>query len=365
MSDTEKKPNPEVKTKQKKQPVTKKVKPLSNTAIFILFFLLTTASAGGIYWLWENQESNLIQQQVIANSINKKINQLNDQQEDISSQNVKQVESLKVFQKNLRKELTDIVSNNQYFRNDWLIAEAEYLIQLATYRLLLEKDVTTAMVALNAADERLAELNDPALLKIRKSLKTDYVALNNIQTVDLAGLSLTITALNNNIPNLPLLTPDPKTHKITTEEKTPVSSEVKSWQQLPSAIWQDIKDLIIVRNHQKPVQPLLAPEQHFFLLQNLSLLFEQTRLALLNGNNAIYQERLQAITKWINQYFDIEHNVTRNMLANIQDLQKFDINPSLPDISSTFSAVKKYRTQVTQPKKSMPATTTEKKVKEK
>lgn len=142
-----------------------------------------------------------------------------------------------------------------------------------------------------------------------------------------------------------MLTPDPKTREITKEEKVSASSETKSLQQLPAAIWKDIKSLIIVRNHQKPVKPLLAPGQHFFLSQNLALLFEQARLALLNKNNAIYQERLQAITKWINQYFDLEHNITRNMLANIQELQKFDINPSLPDISSTFAAVKKYRTQ--------------------
>ena len=33
------------------------------------------------------------------------------------------------------------------------------------------------------------------------------------------------------------------------------------------------------------------------------------------------------------------------MLTSIESLQKFDINPTLPDISATFSSVKKYRTQ--------------------
>ena len=31
------------------------------------------------------------------------------------------------------------------------------------------------------------------------------------------------------------------------------------------------------------------------------------------------------------------------MLASIESLQKSDINPSLPDISATFSSLKKYR----------------------
>jgi len=33
------------------------------------------------------------------------------------------------------------------------------------------------------------------------------------------------------------------------------------------------------------------------------------------------------------------------MLASIAELQKFNIDPALPDITSTFSAIKKYRTQ--------------------
>ena len=349
MTDTEEKPTP-IKTPEKK--VKKKaVKSTSpNAGVFTLIFLLSIATVGGLYLLWENQQKNSIKQKLITQRIDEQLTKLNKQQQDVSIQNIKQIKSIQTFQEKLRHNITDIVRNNQYFRDDWLIAEAEYLLQLATYRLLLEKDVTTATVALKAADARLAEVADPALLKIRKILKHDLQALNNIQVVDLAGLSVTLTALIDNITNLPLLTPDPKTHKLTKVEKAPASPEVKSLQELPAAIWKDIKSLIIVRNHQKPVQPLLAPGQHFFLLQNLALLFEQARLALLNGKNEIYQGRLQATKKWINQYFDTEHNITRNMLVSIEELQKFDINPTLPDISSTFSAVKKYRTQGKTPK---------------
>lgn len=344
MTDAEEKPTATKTTEKKVQKKTVK-STSSNAGVFTLVFLLAIATVGGLYLLWENQQKNFIKQQLTTQRIDKQLTTLNEQQQNFSIQNTKQIESIQTFQEKLRRNLTNIVRNNQYFRDDWLIAEAEYLLQLATYRLLLEKDVTTATIALKAADARLAEVADPALLKIRKILKNDLQALGNIQVVDLAGLSVTLTALIDNITNLPLLTPDPKTHKLTQAEKAPASPEVKSLQELPAAIWKDIKSLVIIRNHQKPVQPLLAPGQHFFLVQNLTLLFEQARLALLNGKNEIYQGRLQATKKWINQYFDTEHNITRNMLASINELQKFDINPTLPDISSTFSAVKKYRTQ--------------------
>lgn len=344
MTKTEEKPT--ITNKSKKETKPKKVKTATtNAGVFTLLFLLFIATSGAVYWLWENHKNNLSLQQSSTLSVNKQLTDLTKQQQELASQNIKQIESLQTFQETLRKNLTKIVQNNQYFRNDWLISEAEYLVQLANYRLLLEKDVTTAIVALKAADARLAEISNPALLKIRKMLKDDLQALNNVKTIDLAGISITITALSNNITNLPLLTPDPKTHKLTKIENSKESTEVTGIKQLPAAIWKDIKSLIIVRNHQKPVKPLLSPEQHFFLLQNLALLFEQTRLSLLNSNNIIYQERLQATEQWIKQYFDPDHNITRNMLSNIETLQQFDINPTLPDISATFSSLRKYRTQ--------------------
>ena len=336
----------EKKESDKKIESKKPVKPASSTpGIITLIFFVSIAAAGGLFLLWENQKQSDIRHQLSNQRLEQEIASVKLKQVEVTAQNEEQINKINLAQENLRHNLTNLIRDKQHLRNDWLMAEAEYLIQLANHRLLLEKDVATAAVALKAADARLAEVADPALLSVRKILANDLVTLNNIPTIDLAGLSVTLSALSKNIPNLPLRTPDPKTHKINKEVKENSSSNVESIQQLPAAIWRDIKSLIVIRNHEKPLKPLLAPNQHFFLVQNLALLLEQSRLALLNGHNEIYQERLETTEKWISQYFDTEHNVTRNMLANIDELKKFNINPILPDISSTYSAVKKYRTK--------------------
>lgn len=334
-------------TSQKPAKATTPAKPAksSNAGVITLIFIITIGMAGGLYLLWEEQQQIKFKQKISSQNIEQQLNSLKQAQDDANQLSENRIKEIHEFQENLRVNLTNLIRNKEHLRNDWLLAEAEYLVQLANHRLLLEKDVTTAAVALKAADTRLAEVADPALLPIRKILAKDLQTLNNIPTIDLAGLSVTLSALSNNISNLPLNTPDPKTHKISQTEKSPASTDVKSVKDLPAAIWKDIKSLIVIRNHEKPLQPLLAPEQHFFLVQNIGLLLEQSRLALLNGHNEIYQERLATTVKWINQYFDTEHNVTRNMLSSIAELQKFDIDPTLPDISSTFSAIKKYRTQ--------------------
>ena len=341
----------EKKDTDKKIEQKKPVKPASSTpGILILIFFVSIATMGGLYFLWEEKNKAAIGQQISNQRFEQELASVKLKQTEVTAQNEEKIKNIHSFQENLRHNLTNLVRNNQHLRNDWLMAEAEYLIQLANQRLLLGKDVATAAVALKAADARLAEVADPSLLNIRKILANDLVKLNNIPTIDLAGLSVTLSALSKNIPNLPLRTPDPKTHKINQKEKETSSSNIDSIQQLPAAIWKDIKSLVIIRNHEKPLEPLLAPSQHFFLVQNLALLLEQSRLALLNGQNEIYQERLATTAKWISQYFDTEHNVTRNMLAQIDELKKFNIDPILPDISSTYSAVKKYRTKGVVPK---------------
>lgn len=326
----------------------------SNIDIYSLIVIVIIASSGGFYYLWQQQQLASINQVNFSNTIKQKLDlnadNLKQQQIVLEQKNDTKIEKLYSDQANLHNNLTKLIQNNTQLRKDWLLAEAEYLIQLANHRLLLEKDVSTAIVALKAADKRLAEVSDPALLKIRGIIAKDVQKLSNIQTVDLAGLSVTISALSDNIANLPLNTPVPKTKQSAKGVKSAESLAVKGLKDLPAAIWKDIKGLVVIRNHQKPIQPLLSSSQHFYLTQNLALLLEQSRLALLNGQDAIYQERLNTTKKWVSQYFDTEHNVTRNMLSSIDELQKNNIAPNLPDISATFSIIKKYRLHGKQPK---------------
>ena len=44
--------------------------------------------------------------------------------------------------------------------NDWLLAEADYLVKLAGRKLFLEHDVESATQLMESADQRIASLND-------------------------------------------------------------------------------------------------------------------------------------------------------------------------------------------------------------
>jgi uroporphyrin-3 C-methyltransferase len=115
---------------------------------------------------------------------------------------------------------------------------------------------------------------------------------------------------------------------------------------------------VIIRDHQGPIKPLLSPEQHFFLSQNLKLQLEQARLALLNGENAIYHERLDTVQTWLHNWFDLEHNRTVYMLDRIKELQAIDIQPSLPELTRSYQAFQAYHAKQ-KAADAVPETTTE------
>jgi len=327
---TEKK-KPTVSSKRKKQ----KSHNVSRVTTFLIVALLL---AGGIF-LYD-----------YINKFQRQLKQLASQQIQLQQQNAGLKEEfaskwgiLKQQQDDLNNHLAKLLEKNQHLRKDWLVLEAEYLIQIANHRLLLERDINTAVVALESADARLRDTGDPGVLRVRQIISEAMQELKQVPQSDLAGLSLSLSTLYKGIEKLPLATPDPKTREQQEKRETAESRQVKNWQELPAAIWRDLKNLIVIRNHEEPVQALLSPEQRFFLLENLRLQLEQARLALLTGQEQVYKERIATAIQWIKQHFDKESAMTSATIETLQQLSSAEISPELPDISSTYQALQKYR----------------------
>ncbi|MDH5446763.1 MAG: uroporphyrinogen-III C-methyltransferase [Gammaproteobacteria bacterium] len=247
-------------------------------------------------------------------------------------------------QSHLENGLDEWFSKNSHLRKDWLLAEAEYLIKLASHRLLLEQDVKTAIVAMEGANARLADVGDPSLLKVRKQINKDIQKLKSVPTIDVAGISLTLSGLIQSVNKLPLQVPDPDSIRQRIKERTPEKREVTGVKSFLTALWQDLKNLVIIRSHDSPVQHMLTADQQFFLVQNLQLRLEQARLALLQGETGVYQERLKEMEQWVPQYFDTTHELTKSTLGTLVSLRKQDITPELPELTRSYEMLEKYLT---------------------
>ena len=305
-----------------------------------LALLSSLIIAGGIFYLWryhtdalEGQQQQLIQLQTVIKDQAESQKQFDDAVKN-------ELGTLHERQQAVTEAVAELLKTNRHLRHEWLVAEAEYLVNLASHRLILAQDATTAITALQAADDRLREAGDPSLIVLRKALAEDINSLQSIALPDIAGMSLKLNAIVQDVDDLPLLTPEPETAAKRTNGS--VRPPVKDWQELPAAMWEDMKKLIIIRDHQGPIKPLLSPKQHFFLTQNLKLQLEQARLALLTGENDVYHERLETAQDWIGNWFDPESNRTIHMQDQLKQLNAVNVQPSLPELTRTYQAFQAY-----------------------
>jgi uroporphyrin-3 C-methyltransferase len=85
---------------------------------------------------------------------------------------------------------------------DWLIAEAEYLIRLANQKVLMEADAKGAVALLIAADEIIANAQGIVAFDLRQAIAEDVAKLKGVAALDIEGIFVTIGALVKQVDQL-------------------------------------------------------------------------------------------------------------------------------------------------------------------
>ena len=227
-------------------------------------------------------------------------------------------------------------------RTDWLLAEAEYLMHLANQKLTLEEDISSAEAILVSADKIIEEINDPGLFEIRQALANEVVSLQQVSHLDYQGLYLKLNALITSLDNLKQTsflrdnTPKQDTVKIEDAKPEEVSKVLAIW----TSIWKDLKQAVSIRRLDQAVEPLLAPEQDYYLKQNLRLMLEQASLALIDKNTIIFRSSLKKSLTWMNRYFSQDDKQIVELQNALAELSTFKIDQTLPDISKSLRLTK-------------------------
>ena len=224
-------------------------------------------------------------------------------------------------------------------RDAWAIADVEQLLVIASQQLQLAGNVKSALLALQTADSRLQQIDKPQVIPLRKTLSQDIQRLQALPGVDVTGISLRLQAAMENIDQLPLIS---ERHP---QSSKPVSPQwdANPWRRLLQEIWLDLKGMVRLEHIDRPEPPLLAPEQNYFLRENLKLRLLAARLALLQHDETAYRSDLKAAEGWIRRYFDTRDSATLNVLALLNALSSSDIRIEIPDVSASLGAVSKYK----------------------
>lgn len=187
-------------------------------------------------------------------------------------------------------------------RRRWLRAEAEYFLNIANTELQLAADIARATQALQLADTRLRQIDEPGLNPVRAAVAAELTALAAVPTIDRAGISLRLASLSQQVDALPLPQPAPglfgRGTPLGTAEASPGLE--RAW----AALRRALSDMVSVRRDDSPVSPQLSPEEGFFLRRNLEVQIENARMALLRRERGLYRDHLDSAASWLGAWFD-------------------------------------------------------------
>jgi uroporphyrin-3 C-methyltransferase len=218
-----------------------------------------------------------------------------------------------------RGQLEELIQSLSRSRDENVLVDIDAGVRVAVQQTAITGSAEPLVAALKQADERLARFNQPRLEGVRRAIARDLDRVKAVGVADLPSLSIKLDEAVRLVDELPLLAvaeprkaaPAPAAPK-PTQRSAPVnptpSQWAKGWNDTWSAaserVWSEVKSLVRVTRIDHPEAMLLAPEQAFFVRENLKLRLLNARLALLSRQYDTAQADLQVALGSLDRYFD-------------------------------------------------------------
>ncbi|KRC02305.1 uroporphyrinogen-III C-methyltransferase [Duganella sp. Root198D2] len=254
-------------------------------------------------------------------------------------------------------------------RDEWALAEIEQVLSTASQQLQLAGNVPGALIALQNADRSLSRSDKPQFITIRRAIAKDIERLKALPNVDNVGLAVRLDNVIAQVDGLPMLSDAKPTAPAQPERKAHAPAKAKGkgatgkeaaaapaededswgnrlknvWQDWSSDMWSEVSTLIRVRRVETPDAIMLAPEEAYFLRENLKLRLLNARMALLSRNEAAFRADLLAAQESLARYFDTKTAQTKTAQQLLRQLQGSNLQIEMPTLADSLNAVRNYK----------------------
>ena len=223
---------------------------------------------------------------------------------------------------------------------DWLFSEADFLLNNALRKLVLDNDVDTAVSLLKLADETLAKVNNSQSAAIRSAINQDLKQLLSVAGVDQNSVMQKLSQLANTVDELPVL----DVNFGDDQNATKLSDSLSDWaENAEKSATSFLNHFIrISPKHGADRKELLAPNQDIYLRENIRLRLQLAIMAVPRQQNELYKQSLEAVASWIRSYFDTNAEVTQSFLKSVDELSEVSIYVDVPSQLQSLSMLDKY-----------------------
>lgn len=234
----------------------------------------------------------------------------------------------------LQAQIEKLYRNLAEDSTDVLLAEVESALVLASQQLALGVGAPAALAALQEIEARLARHDDPSLQPLRASLLHDIERVKAWPAADVGSLALRLDALMRSIDRLPLLSSVSDSRR-SADAPTPSAGL--------GALRDELEQLFRVRRVDRPEAMLVAPDQAYFLRENLRLLLLNARLSLLSRNEALFRSDVERAIEWLRTWFIDDDRAVAGAIAQLRQLLGTRLVLEPPTLADSVSAVRAAR----------------------
>ncbi|MFP4769723.1 uroporphyrinogen-III C-methyltransferase [Pasteurella multocida] len=222
--------------------------------------------------------------------------------------------------------------------NDWLLSEADFLLNNALRKLVLDNDVDTGVSLLKIADETLEKMSDPRVSTVRTAINNDLKQLLAVNNVDQNVIMQRLSQLANSIDELTVL--DVNFDAVNNNEK--LTDSLEDWKEnAEKSATSFLNHFIRITPRNTSDKVLLAPNQDIYLRENIRLRLQIAIMAVPRQQDELYKQSLETVASWIRSYFDTNSEVAQNFLKTLDELAEQSIYVDVPTQLQSLNALDK------------------------
>ncbi|CAM4291079.1 uroporphyrinogen-III C-methyltransferase [Comamonas aquatilis] len=241
-----------------------------------------------------------------------------------------------------RNQLEELMQSLSRSRDENLVADIDSAVRLAQQQAELSGSLQPLVATLKSARKRVESASQPRLAPVVRAIDLDLDKLSRMSVTDTTGVLTRIEDLARQVDELPLINsvtrPRSARSRLAEQGGRHDSAQAPSeldpsagpaqwawWRGQSLRVWQAVSDgasdLVRVRRIDHPEAVLLAPEQGYFLRENLKLKLLNARLALLSRQGEAARADLASAGMALQKYFDASSRRTQMAQTQLQQIQ--------------------------------------------
>lgn len=260
-----------------------------------------------------------------------------------------------------RSQVEDLIKTLNVSRDENLVYDLEAGLRVASQQATLTGSAEPLITALQSADERLTRAKQPRLDNVRRAVAKDLDRVRATRVADINALSIRLDEAVRLVDEIPLINQP--------ESVTPVSnnagkaagragtqpasaanqashsddgwrSTVLNWAHgAAQSVWSETRSLVRVTRIAQPEGMLIAPDQAFFLRENVKLRLLNARLALLSRQTPQATADLRLVERSLPRYFDAQSRKTQLLQSMVSDVIAQSQQTAVPRPDDTLAAL--------------------------